>query len=943
MRLTIKTKLFVILAVIGLVLGLYAATVVWDTAKARRDMVGIEAAVENLYAAVSVRRNFLRQVKSGRDYLISGEPLQREEFVRYGKAAQEAFKAWGRAQHAQTSLGPEGDELDQLGLSNIRAKYEDFAELHEDAFAAMDRGDREAALALVDEKSRLWIEDVIVSRLDAEIEDSSDELMEAFQNLLLSSGLMPWVSASASRQIRHIRSAVDYFLQADVVHTTVIMYAKSVADALLWDSNSDVKDLGLRELEARAAIRKWKDTISTQIKIGIKGEREDSELADNVNRLFEKAAIQLRRALALDAVGRAAEVRDVMGDRVETLLDEIMFAELDRADLDGREKVRAEHKELASTVFMAGVYGIAGVLAVAGFVLVITLNMIRGMLGSVREIKRGARIVGGGDLTHRITLMQRDELGELASAFNTMATDLQHSRGELLAANSYTDNILRSMLDVLIVVSPDGYIKTVNSSACALLGYAEGELVGQFVGRVIDGGKSLGASELIALVKDCDVMNLSVKYVAKGGRRIPMAFAGAVMRDETGKLQGMVFVAQDITEHIRLEGQLRQSQKMEAIGQLAGGVAHDFNNILTAIMGYISILKMKMDGEDPLRPYVEHIESSSERAATLTRSLLAFSRKQIINPVPVDLNSVVQNLEKLLSRLIEDDIDFRCEPADEQLVVLADSGQIEQVLMNLSTNARDAMPDGGHLCISTGLCELDAAFVKSHGYGTPGRFALLNVSDSGFGMDQKTKARIFEPFFTTKDTGKGTGLGLSMVYGIVKQHDGYISIYSEPGRGTTFKIYFPLADAEANVEVRGTLAAPVGGRETILVAEDDEDVREMVSRSLSDFGYMVIEAEDGAAAVERFADRPNDIDMLLLDVIMPRKNGKEAYEAIKLMRPGVKVLFMSGYTADIMHQKGVIEPGINFISKPLQPDDLLRAVRSVLDSGDTVAAKGFGG
>ncbi len=394
---------------------------------------------------------------------------------------------------------------------------------------------------------------------------------------------------------------------------------------------------------------------------------------------------------------------------------------------------------------------------------------------------------------------------------------------------------------------------------------------------------------------------------------------------------GRRVVNRDITQLKNLEEQLRQSQKMEAIGTLTGGIAHDFNNILTAILGYGSLMKLKMKDDDPLKTYLDQIISSTERAASLTQGLLAFSRKQIINPVPVNLNEIVKRVEKLLRRIIGEDIELKTILSDEDLNIIADSVQIEQVLINIATNARDAMPDGGVFTIETKLVKIDEEYVKRHAFTTPGMYALLALTDTGVGMDEKTKERIFEPFFTTKEVGKGTGLGLSIVHGIIKQHNGNINVYSELGRGTTFKIYLPLVKSEFNLKHVEDLPPLRGGTETVLVAEDESDVRRLIREVMEEHGYRVIEAVDGEDALVKFAENKDAINLLLIDVVMPKKNGKEVYEAIKALKPNIKALFMSGYTADIIHKKGTLNISLDFIQKPLSPEELLRKVRKVLD------------
>lgn len=400
--------------------------------------------------------------------------------------------------------------------------------------------------------------------------------------------------------------------------------------------------------------------------------------------------------------------------------------------------------------------------------------------------------------------------------------------------------------------------------------------------------------------------------------------------DKNNQLIGLIHVVRDIGKRKKLELQLFQAQKMEAVGQLAGGVAHDFNNILTAILGDAYLLEMRMGENNPLTHYVEDIRTSSEKAVHLTQSLLAFSRKQLLNPKPIDLNSLIRKLHKLTARLIGEDIDYTTFLSDPELTVMADGGQIEQVLINLITNARDSMPRGGKLSITSKSALIDNAYIAAHGFGTSGNYALISVADSGSGMDSSVRERIFEPFFTTKEVGKGTGLGLSIVYGIIKQHNGFIDCVSEPNQGTTFNIYLPLVDHRL-IENQPVRAAPGQGTEYILLAEDDKKVRDTTRNILEEFGYKAIEAVNGDDAVRKFIDNRDTIQLLIMDVIMPKKNGKEAYEEIKIIKPDVKVLFLSGYSNDIIHRKGIIDENLNFLAKPASPIKLLSKIRELLD------------
>jgi PAS domain S-box-containing protein len=385
-------------------------------------------------------------------------------------------------------------------------------------------------------------------------------------------------------------------------------------------------------------------------------------------------------------------------------------------------------------------------------------------------------------------------------------------------------------------------------------------------------------------------------------------------------------------ERKNLEEQLHQARKMDAVGQLAGGIAHDFNNILTAIMGFAEVMMMRMEQGDRHEHHVRQILAAAKRAADLTHGLLAFSRKQVLHVRAIDVCDVVDGVKNMLRRLIPEDIDFRVKTDATGMIVVADRGQIEQVLMNLVTNARDFMPTGGILTIEAGPVVVDDDACHGLRFGVPGRYARIAVEDTGNGMDEETRQKIFEPFFTTKEVGKGTGLGLSIVYGIVKQHKGFITVDSLPGRGTTICVYLPLVDQDKQElsEVRRAGHTP-GGNEKILLAEDDDVVRELTRGILEEAGYTVIVTSGGLEALEMFKERGTSVDMLVTDVIMPTMDGKRLHEEIVRIRPDLKVLFVSGYPADFLNARGVVNDGINFMPKPVMPSELLERLREILD------------
>ncbi len=380
-----------------------------------------------------------------------------------------------------------------------------------------------------------------------------------------------------------------------------------------------------------------------------------------------------------------------------------------------------------------------------------------------------------------------------------------------------------------------------------------------------------------------------------------------------------------------LHEQLRQSQKLEAVGLLAGGIAHDFSNILTAIKGSMHIIKKQLDNSSPLMKYAEQVLLSVGKASSLAQSLLAFSRRQTVALKPLDFNDIIRSAAKLLSQLIGEHIELLMTLTDENSTVMTNRSQIEQILLNLATNARDAMPKGGILKVQTEIIEVDEAFRNKHGYGVPGKYVLLTVSDTGTGMDEETKKKIFEPFFTTKELDKGSGLGLAVTYGIVKQHGGYIDVETAHEMGTTFKIYIPVVNTTALPHESAEVSSAEGMGETILLAEDDAAAREIMAEVLRLSGYSVIEAVDGEDALRLFRDKKDVVDLVVLDVRMPRKDGKEVYEEIIRAAPETSVLFMSGYTKDIIDSQGIIEQGLNFISKAASPEEMLTKIREILD------------
>jgi len=479
-----------------------------------------------------------------------------------------------------------------------------------------------------------------------------------------------------------------------------------------------------------------------------------------------------------------------------------------------------------------------------------------------------------------------------------------------------------------------GKILDANPAFLELLGRATvNEIVGEHIfGLYAENDRWFALADFLRSAEP--FRGLTAEWKGKDTATTLVRISGRSVTD--GRDGGIVFelFAEDVTERRALEDQLRQSQKMEAVGRLAGGIAHDFNNLLMVISGYSEFLLERLGAEPQLRGPAQEIASAAERASSLTRQLLAFSRKQMLAPRIVNLNDVATENIKMLTRMIGEDVDLVMVPGANLWPVRADAGQIEQVIMNLAVNARDAMPSGGKLTIETSNVTLDEAYARFHAPLPPGDYVMVAISDTGNGMDNETQSHIFEPFFTTKGT-KGTGLGLSTVYGIVKQSGGYIWVHSEVGRGTTFKIYLPRVASTG--EAATQVAVPVDyrkvepGRETILLVEDEPNLRYLARQYLEKQGYRVIEAADGAVAVQIAVAHEGVIHLLLTDVIMPGMNGRELAQRISEIRPNVKILYMSGYTENVIGQNGTLDAGVRLLQKPFNLRDLKSVVREVLD------------
>lgn len=618
------------------------------------------------------------------------------------------------------------------------------------------------------------------------------------------------------------------------------------------------------------------------------------------------------------------------------------------------------------------------VLAVFFVALIPAHVVIRKLAGSITERIRGlidmmSAISRERDYKKRIEVGGADEIGELADSFNQMLKIIETHQKQLEEYSTHLEKLVskrteelniinkklieelhkKSMVEkalteskkryetifetagsALIVVEPTGKIVEVNAAFEMLTECERKKLIGRNITDFIIWEEELSPKGVVGQL-EMDIKNEGLKNVEvkvntiSGEMKDCLVTAGNIPNDDK-----VIVSLTDITERKRLEEQLLQSQKLDAIGKLAGGVAHDFNNLLTIILGYCTILKTNRI--DPAtQKCLDSIAAAAEKGKELTQALLAFSRKQYSQPKPLRLNKVVDEIGDILKRVIGEDIILKIELSSEDPIIYADETQLNQVLMNLVTNAKDAMPHGGELKIVTDIMFMDDAFVKTHGYGKVGKYATIIVSDTGVGMDKEVLNRVFEPFFTTKPKGKGTGLGLSIVYGIVKQNNGYIRVQSEKGKGTEFCIYLPLLESEGiEDKKRSRESLAYGQGEIILLAEDEEGVRAFLKGALEQFGYRIIEARDGEEAVEEFYKNKNDIHLVLLDVMMPKKSGKEVCEAIKLVEPSLPVVLLSGYAEEYVNSKGKIPDNMKFLQKPVSIELLLKTIQSSLKKGE---------
>ena len=656
---------------------------------------------------------------------------------------------------------------------------------------------------------------------------------------------------------------------------------------------------------------------------------------------------------------------EAVGGRPAAGLDELEAARASmdalRRELAGMQQGAAEvleqrlaaqreaQQRLQNAVFLGGLLGLMGGVAAA-------LLFSRGIARRIQHLEDQARLVAQGlpiveepsgtdeigrleitlKRTSELLVQQGEELrkahGQLEERIEKRTAELREANEELRQANQVRRAVVQSSPLAIWAVDLDGNVTFWNPAAERIFGWSEAEVIGKPL-PVVAGGEQEEYRDWLERFRNGEAFAaVERKRVRKDGSSIDVVIWTAPLRDAGGQISGTIAIDSDVTERKALEEQFRQSQKLEAVGRLAGGVAHDFNNLLTVITGYCEMLVAEAGQDSGLLDYAQEIRYAADRAAALTAQLLAFSRRQISQPRILDMNEVVAHSMKLLRRVIGEDIEISTHLAQGLGMIKADPIHVDQVIMNLVVNARDAMPHGGMLTIETSNQTLDAEYTGRHFGVEPGPYSLLAISDTGVGMDSATRSRLFEPFFTTKEAGKGTGLGLSIVYGIVKQNGGEVMVYSEPGKGTTFKIYFPMAVVPQEFAVVEQKPAEMKGCETILVCEDEASIRKLVHSMLTRHGYRVLEAHTPEEAIELARQHAQTLALLLTDIVMPQVSGFDLAREIQRSCPRVKVLYMSGYTDNQVSRNWVLDPGTPFIQKPFTAAALTQKVREALQT-----------
>jgi len=757
-------------------------------------------------------------------------------------------------------------------------------------------------------------------------------------------GLILLGAAIAVWQIRVMRERAQRLYDAERPALAVLMahnhFQRFQAELQLLSETHDAQRFTAKAGELRSVFNKdvaHANQALAGLRQGPERERQFTGL-EAIRSMFSSQMDDLSELVRLGD-WRAVELRSQSRDPVLSALSESLVRDIDEL-VAAQERQELEEIERGGNRAMVTLLSIG--LAIFLIAVLLGWRVTRAIGGRLQQLDTAVRALGRGEFHQRVHVGGNDEIGRLGQVFNDMSDRVSDLYETLQRSEAQFRSLIENVSDFIVVLQADGTIRYASPS----------------FERAAGNGTAVVGMNMLNVVTEEDrieVENLLAAVQAKREPAVPVESEfrirlhhSAVRTLEVSALNllqhpavnGIVVNARDVTERRNLEEQLMRAQRMEAIGTLSGGVAHDFNNILTVILGHTEVLLHEMQSSPSAYGQLKSIDEASRRAIALTRQLLAFSRKQVLKPTVFNLNSLIVDLDNMLRRLISEDIELRTATDPQLGVTKADPAQLEQVVMNLVVNARDAIKGGGRITIETANVTLDEEYVRTHAGARPGPHVMVAVTDTGEGMSSEILPHIFEPFFTTKQVGKGTGLGLSTVYGIVKQSGGNIWVYSEPGRGTTFKIYLPRVDEPMPFQPEPPTLRdeplPLGstiGAETVLLVEDEPTLRDLIKFALTESGFAVLDVPNSAEALALSRRHTGPLDLLLTDVIMPGMAGPALAKQVQKERPGIKVLYMSGYTADFIMHDGAVDPGTNFLEKPFHPRTLLNKVREVLDVG----------
>jgi PAS domain S-box-containing protein len=757
---------------------------------------------------------------------------------------------------------------------------------------------------------------------------------------VLLSGLILLGAAVAGWQISIMRHRAQRLYDAEQPALAVLLahnhFQRFQADLQLLAETHDAQRFIARAKELRGVFNQDIDR-AVQALEGLHQGPERERQFTGLEAIRTMFSSQMDDLMELARLGdwRVVELRSQSRDPVLSALSESLVRDID-------ELVAEQKRQELEEIERAGNRATVTLLSIGLAIFLITAflgwRVTRTIGGRLRQLDSAVRALGRGEFHQRVNVGGRDEIGRLAQVFNDMSARVSDLYETLQRSEAQFRSLIENVSDFIVVLQADGTIRYASPSFEREAGErspVEGQNILSLVIEEdhIEVEKLLAAVQAKGMSAEAEAAPIESEFRIRlrgGGVRILEASATNLLKHPA--VNGIVVNARDVTERRKLEEQLIRAQRMEAIGTLSGGVAHDFNNILTVILGHTEVLLQALQSSPAEYDHLKSIDEASRRASALTRQLLAFSRKQVLQPAVFNLNSLIVDLDKMLRRLISEDIDLRTVTDPQLGATRTDPGQIEQVVMNLVVNARDAMKSGGRITIETANVTLDEDYVRSHAGARPGPHVMLAVSDTGEGISPEILPHIFEPFFTTKEVGKGTGLGLSTVYGIVKQSGGNVWVYSQPGRGSTFKIYLPRVDEPIPSRTEPPQTTVTSGSETVLLVEDEPSLRDLIRLALTGSGFTVLDVPGPAEALTTSRRHVGALHLLLTDVIMPGMDGPALAKQVQNERPDIKVLFMSGYATNFIMHDGVVDPGTNFLEKPFHPRTLLSKVREVLDS-----------